>query len=572
MENSCGGIFINMTNKLNVVISTLNSQYVHSTLAPWCLLAGVKEYCLSEISATVIEGTINEDINGIAQKIIAVTPDVVGFSCYIWNITQTEKLIEIIKQDLPDIVVILGGPEVSYNQEEVLERIPLADYILSGEGERPFAQLLNTLASEGNITGVPALSYRSAGSVVVAEPFTHEIDPPSPYSDEYYDALKGRIAYLETSRGCPYSCAFCLSGRCGSVRFFDVDRAKSELIALSNSNTKTVKLVDRTFNANRSRAKDIFHFIIENYGTKIPDGVCFHFEVAADIIDDEMLNILAKAPQGSIQLEIGIQSFNQKTLEAIDRITDTDRVKAAVKRLTANGNIHIHVDLIAGLPYEDLESFAVSFDSAYELNADMLQLGFLKLLHGSPMRSNSAKYPCSYSEDPPYEVTSTQWISSAELDILRETADAVDRAHNRGRFKRTVKYALEYTELSPFYFFRKLGEFSLGKTTKISLDDYNALLHGYLLSLGCNPVVLRDKMVLDRLATNSSGKLPKVLKVMDPEFSRTVAALEREDPKTNKRGYALLYSRPVLAYAEYDAPDPVTGEYPINFYSQISTF
>ncbi|HEX3038252.1 MAG TPA: DUF4080 domain-containing protein [Oscillospiraceae bacterium] len=558
-----------MNSPLSAAICILNSKYIHSSLAPWCLLAGVDAYCEKGITAQVIEGTINEKMENVAQRILEQKPQVISFCCYIWNITETKQLVQLIKSELPNTVIILGGPEVSYHAEEVLREETLVSYVISGEGEEPFALLLNAIQKGAEPQNIPGVCYRSGSQTVIAPPCTPTNEPPSPYTQAYFNALKGRIAYLETSRGCPYSCAFCLSGRCGNARFYNMERAKKELLLLANSGTQTVKLVDRTFNANRKRAKELFRFIIENYGKAIPKGVCFHFELAGDILDDETIDLLATAPLGAMQLEIGLQSFNPKTLAAINRKTDVERLKANISRLVANANMHIHIDLIAGLPYEDFKSFSQSFNIAYALKPNMLQLGFLKLLYGAPMREQPEDYPCEYQKTPPYEVTSTPWLSAQELINLHCIEDALERLSNSGRFPRTLSYLLEQGEQSPFELFYQFGLFCAQKGTEnIPLDAYNALAFDYFSTQkGIDKAVLRDTMVCDRLATNASGKLPSVLRVKDPALKQAVLFLEQNEEtrsqKGVKRGVALLYSENCAVYADYKEKNPITGEYPL---------
>lgn len=564
--------------KLTAVISTLNSKYIHSSLAPWCLLAGIRKYGLPDISPHVIEGTINEYLSDVCKRITERNPDVVGFCCYIWNIRQTVELISMVKEKLPDSIIILGGPEVSYNQKQMLENNQHIDYILSGEGEKPFALLLNAISSGelNNIENLPGLSYRnSSGDIIISEMYISDEEPPSPYTDEYFESLKGRIAYLETSRGCPYSCAFCLSGRCGNVRFFDIERAKKELISLANSGAKTIKLVDRTFNANKKRACEIFEFIIDNCGKLIPEDICFHFEIAGDILDSDTINLLKKAPAGLMQLEIGLQSFNEKTLSYINRKTNTEKLKSNISKLIQNANMHIHIDLIAGLPFEDITSFEKSFNIAYAFNPNMLQLGFLKLIHGSDMRENSEKYPCVYSETAPYEVIETPWISSDELKKLHSTEDALERMYNSGRFRRTLNYLISECGYEPFELFMSFGLYAdASRESKKTLDEYTKLIYTYFLSekeKNIDSAILRDMMVLDRIATNPSGYIPDILKIEDENLRRVRIMLD-ENPETKRkkgirRGVALLYSdrfKNSFVYADYERKNPVTGEYQLH--------
>ena len=550
-----------MERKFTALICALNSQYIHSALAPWCLLAGVERYCDEGISAEVVEGNVNEDLDVILQRILEHEPLVLGFSCYIWNIRTVRKLIPIIKSECPDTVIILGGPEVSFSAREILSDEPLVDYVISGEGERPFAMLLGAIVRGGSAEGIPGVSYRRDDGLYIAEPHFSDEDPPNPYSEKYFERLENRLAYLETSRGCPFSCAFCLSG-CGKPRFFDIERAKQDILLLAGSGVRTVKLVDRTFNANRKRAAELFAFIIENYGAKIPEGVCFHFEIAGDLLDEETLELLTGAPGGLIQFEIGIQSLNGKTLAAVSRKTDIERLKSSIKRLVETGNIHVHVDLIAGLPYEDLESFAESFNGAYELGAHMLQLGFLKLLRGSAMHGNPQKYPGRFSEDPPYEVLETPWLSACDIALLRRTERALNKLYNSGRFRRALAYIFERTGAAPFELFTAFGgQIEDGEKAGLSLDALVELVLDYFGEKEeIDRITLRDMLVCDYLSTNASGQIPLALRVEDPELKRLKKGLKSGK---GRRGIARLYSEPCAVFVDYKDKNPVTGEYPL---------
>ena len=556
-------------NQPFAVITTLNSKYIHSSLAPWCLLAGVKAYCGDNITANVVEGTVNEPLQQVAQRILQLRPRLVGLSCYIWNITATLKLVQFIKAELPQTVIVLGGPEVSYNAEQVLRQNPLVDYVIAGEGEYPFALLADALFYGRDPGCLPGLCYRNGAEVILAPPHTPQEQPPSPYTEEYFAALTGRIAYLETSRGCPYSCAFCLSGRCGGVRYFELEQAKAHLVRLANSGTRTIKLVDRTFNAHRQRAKELWRFIIDNYGGQLPKEVAFHFEVAGDILDEETITLLSTAPAGAIQLEVGLQSFNPDTLERIHRKTDVNRLTQNLRRVIGLGNMHIHIDLIAGLPGEDWASLAESFNTAYSLRPHMLQFGFLKLLHGAPMREQPELYPCQYAPQPPYEVRQTPWLTPQQLEQLHLLEEALERLYNSGRFRCTLDYLLEESGQTPFELFYHFGAWAAEQGLQSpSLDDYTQLVFDYFSRLpGVDPQQLRDVMVCDRLATNASGRLPRVLHIPDPRLKQLRLALdthpETRRPEGVQRGLALLYAEKAVIYADYAQKHPVTGEYPL---------
>lgn len=550
-------------------ICAVNSKYIHSSLSVWCLLAGVREYA-PDINAFVLESTINADENELLEKIKAAAPRAVAFSCYIWNINRIYKMLPLVKKALPESVIILGGPEVSYNSAEVMKTAPQADYIICGEGEKPLALLLSCLANGQNAenAGIPGLRTKESKQTVTVPNTPCEI-PPSPYCKEYFETLGGRIAYLETSRGCPYSCAFCLSGRCGGVRFYSIERAKSEMLLLAQSGAKTVKLVDRTFNSNEKRARELWKFVIDNYGEKIPRGVCFHFEIAGDILSEESIRLLQRAPVGSIQLEIGMQSFNEKTLAVVNRKTDTKKLCKNIKALLEKGNIHIHIDLIAGLPLEDMKSFENSFNTGYRLKAHMLQLGFLKLLHGSALRDTADENGCVYSKTAPYEILYNNIITREEMHTLHLAEDALERFCNSGRFVNTVKYAENAIEKSPFRFYIAMGK-ATENTQGISLDDYTALVYGFLteeLNLPCGEV--RDALVCDRLSTGGTGKLPPCLKIKDERLKTAVMRIENiaPQPKSVRRGVALLYSRKTAVYVDYikEEKNSVTKAWPLNF-------
>ena len=555
---------------MKAVIAAVNSQYIHSSLAPWCLAAGVKEYCREQVETTVLEGTVNEPVGSLTNKIAEQCPSLVGFSCYIWNIEYVRAMLHEVRERT-GAVIVLGGPEAGYNVRELMESEPDIDYIIAGEGELPFAMLCDCVVRGESPTDIPGLCSRdSGGEILLSPPHCPAEQPPSPYTEEYFDNLRGRIAYLETGRGCPYRCAFCLSSVCGRWRNFDLERAKSELIALARSGTQTVKLVDRTFNADRTRARELFSFIAEHYGRDIPEGVCFHFELAGDLLDEETLTVLENMPAGAVQVEIGIQSFNPDTLAAVDRVTDVEKVCRAVRRLIGSGRVHTHIDLIAGLPLEGMESFRRSFERAMELQPDMLQMGFLKLLHGAPMREQPERFRCEYRTEPPYEVISTPWMTAEELLHLHNIEKALDRVYNSGRFRRTAEYAAQAGGLSMFGLYEHIAAiFEDGSMNGASLDSFTAALRNNLLEIsGVEPELLRDAMVCDRLAASPATPLPECLRVNDRR-TRAVRFELEQDPATRrgfgvKRAVAMLYGENCAVWCDAVDRDPVTGQYPLH--------
>lgn len=499
---------------MKVIISCLNSKYVHASLSPWCLLAGVREFSCGTYDAVVMESTINGDAEAFANEIINERPDVIAFSCYIWNVTNTLEICRLIKEN-HGCKIVLGGPEVAYRSKDVLEKYEFIDYVLSGEGEWTFPDFLDNL--NGDLFSVSGLTFRNNGEIISIPEKEYADTPPSPFCDEFFKRLNGRITYIETARGCPYRCAFCLSGRCSPLRFFDTERVKKEIILLSNSGTQTVKFVDRTFNANAERANEILLFIKENYGKAIPQSVCFHFEIAGDILKENTLEILESMPRGAVQLEIGMQSFNEETLRVINRKTNTQKLIENIRKLISFNNMHIHIDLIAGLTGEDFESFRNSFNIAYSLKAQMLQMGFLKLLYGADMRENRDKYPCEFSAEPPYEVTSTPWLSSDELEMLKNCEDAVDRIYNSGRFLFTLDYLTDEVGIPPFDVFNDFGNAVNG--SKMRLSDYAVNLFDFF-SDKCNKEILKEKILCDLLCCSSSVRIPDVFKTYDPIYKK----------------------------------------------------
>ncbi len=549
---------------LRVTLAALNSQYVHSALAPWCLRAGLSTYGQYAHQPQVVEGTVNEPLATVAERIIHTQPQLLGLCCYIWNIQNLRELLPLLKAGLPDCIFVLGGPEVSFNAAETLDVCPQADYVIAGEGELAMAQLADALAEGKPPHGVPGLCYRGSTGVIINSPGQQLHEPPSPYCPEYFESLQGRMAYLETSRGCPYACAFCLSGRDDPPRYIPLPRVFEEISALAASGARTIKLVDRTFNAPRVRADAILAHIM---GLNLPEGITFHFEIAGDILQDSTLCLIENARPGLFQFEIGLQSLNEDTLQQVRRRTDIPRLLSNVKRLLASGRAHVHLDLIAGLPGKGLAAFAAGFDQAYALEPHALQLGFLKLLHGSAMRQEPEVYPCAFAAAPPYVVTSTPWMKPGDFATLHVVEQALDRLHNSGRFAWTLKYVTRGQKLSPFNLFLNLGQ-RMAQQGSLSLDALTNLVFAALSELLPGKAgILRNLMLLDRLASTPTSVLPDCLKAGRPRYYEVRRALAAAYPRvpgtTRAMGFLQGGTSPHIAFCDYQCPHPVTGRYPV---------
>ncbi|QQY80381.1 radical SAM superfamily enzyme YgiQ (UPF0313 family) [Keratinibaculum paraultunense] len=433
---------------MKIVLATLNSKYIHAALA----IRYLKSYSKGIADIELMEFTINQNIDYIAGEIYKKNPDIIGFSTYIWNRDETLKICEIIKLVRPETKIILGGPEVSFDGLDLMNNCWYVDFIIYGEGEITFKELLNSIISEReDYSTIEGIIYRKGDSIIENPPreLINNLDIiPSPYKiirDEFRD----KIVYLESSRGCPFNCQFCLSSTIKGVRFFSLDRVKEDLERLIEAEVRQVKFVDRTFNANKEYAMEIMDFIMK----KNPHNINFHFEVTAHLLDDDMLKFLKRAKEGLFQFEIGVQSTNERTLNAIGRITNLSRLKKVTKQIKSYKNIHQHLDLIAGLPYEDYDSFKKSFNDVYELKPEKIQLGFLKLLKGSGLRKDRMQYGFKFLDSPPYEVLETNYIKYEEMLKLKGIEDLVEKYYNEKYFEHSIEYIINNYYKSPFDFY-----------------------------------------------------------------------------------------------------------------------
>ncbi|MFR2253515.1 MAG: B12-binding domain-containing radical SAM protein, partial [Clostridium sp.] len=384
------------------------------------------------------EYTINHQMEQILQDIYKRKPDVIGFSCYIWNISYVKMILADIKKVLPDVKIWAGGPEVSYHGEAFLKEEPAVDLVMMGEGEITFAHFLKALLEGEDLKQVPGLMVRNADGTFTDTGFRQVMDMsqiPFPYAFMDMKELEHRIIYYESSRGCPFSCAYCLSSIDKKLRFRSLDLVLPELEWFLQAKVPQVKFVDRTFNCKKSHAMAIWQYIRDH-----DNGVTnFHFEIAADLLDKDELDLLSTMRPGLVQLEIGVQSTNEKTLEAIRRKTDIEEIREITETINSWHNIHQHLDLIAGLPWEDLESFKKSFNDVYEMEPEQLQLGFLKVLKGSYMEELIPTCDLLYSAAPPYEVLCTKWLSYGDVLELKDIEEMTEVHYNSRQFTCTLK-------------------------------------------------------------------------------------------------------------------------------------
>lgn len=544
---------------LRLTLTALSSQYIHMPLAPFCLKKAVERAGL-DVATTICDLNINDTQEELLRRLMETEPDVLGISVYIWNRACAARLIRRVKALQPEITVIVGGPEVTFSVAETFREMPI-DYLLRGAGEESLPALLSALMSDSDVSAVPGACYLTADGLHTAPP----APSPAPRSDLYDDAWQGalndRMAYVETSRGCPFQCAFCLSGNkeapgSHTVQFMPTEEALSLLIRLGSSQAEhtTVKLIDRTFNCHKGRTMALLGGLIEAKRQGHLGDVCYHLEVAADLFDDEALALLSTAPSGLFQMEAGLQSFHSATLDACRRHTDIDKLTDRIRRLLAPGNIHLHIDLIAGLPEEDFPTFGQSFDRAFALMPHQLQLGFLKFIHGSELRAEG--WGARFAPDPPYEVLSTPWITYAELCRLHAAAEAVERIHNSGRFLRSEKLALA-TGIRPFDLYLRLGEGMAARPGRWSLDQLTRMVYDAFLDLGVDASALRDAMVLDRLATDNTGYLPPFLQGDMTALKAATRAYREAHPDARHPRVALL-SDGSAAVALWTQKHPVT--------------
>ncbi len=462
-----------------------------------------------DFQGDIKEFSINDRVENILEGIIEEKPDVVAFSCYIWNMEFVNRLAELIKLVDPNIEILYGGPEVSYEGKEFLENHE-GEYVIVGEGEKTFREFVLYKLGEGKIEDIKGLNYKRDGKVF-ENPKRPEMDMNElvfPYT--YEEDINNKIVYYEASRGCPFKCKYCLSSVMHGVRFLDVERVKKELKYFMERGLKLVKFVDRTFNCNREYTVELLKYLSEQ-----DTETRFHFEVAADLLTEEQIEILNNAPKGRFQLEVGVQTTNNEVLHNINRYITYENIKEKVLKVAAGKNVMQHLDLIAGLPGEDLESFKKSFNDVHDIRPDEIQLGFLKLLKGSSMREEAKKWGIVYSPYAPYEIIRSKDISYEELLLLKKVEAMVDKYYNSCKFNNVVKFFLNiYEKPFDFYydlaiFFEEKGNF---KRSIGNVEYYKILLDFYLEKIGGKDEGLfKEVLKFDYLCFNKKRWLPDFL-------------------------------------------------------------
>ncbi|MGG4143817.1 B12-binding domain-containing radical SAM protein [Paenibacillus algorifonticola] len=443
---------------MKVVLSTLNAKFIHTSLALRCL----KAYSGEQFDIDIAEYTIKDPVMNIVSDIYSRQPDVVGFSCYIWNIEETITVINMLRKVSPQVKIILGGPEVSYDTDHWMERIPEVDFIVVGEGEETFHHLLTEIEGAGKYHMVFGLAYRKQREGYIealVNPGRPKLDLatlPSPHRfAEDVPHLASRVVYFETSRGCPFSCQFCLSSIEVGVRYFDKERTKADILYLIDAGAKLIKFVDRTFNIKRDYALEIFQFLIENH-----NGCVFQFEITADIMRPEVLDYLAEhAPPGVFRFEIGVQSTNDPTNEAVQRRQNWSKLVRTVTKVKESGKIDQHLDLIAGLPLENYDTFKGTFNDVFALGPEEMQLGFLKMLRGTGLRNDADKWGYIYMDRAPYEMLGNDLMPFGDIVRMKRVEDVLEKYWNAHRMDRTLMYLVEQVFPSPFDFFQDFGDY-----------------------------------------------------------------------------------------------------------------
>ena len=538
---------------MKILLVACNAKYIHSNPAVYNLRAYASD-CRD--SVFIKEFTINQPKDEILKDIYRSGAGVVCFSCYIWNISFVKEIIEDLKKLLPDTAFWAGGPEVSFHGEELLRTMPQLTGIMAGEGEETFRELAGYyVKNRGRLEDIRGILFRQ-GEEIRNNGLREPVDLNKiPFVYEHIEEFSNRIIYYESSRGCPFSCSYCLSSIDRRLRFRDLVLVKKELQFFLDNKVPQVKFVDRTFNCRHSHAMEIWKYILEH-----DNGVTnFHFEVSADLFTEEELKLLGQMRPGLVQLEIGVQSANPQTLKVIRRKTDLQKLENAVAGIKEKENIHQHLDLIAGLPWEDYESFRRSFNCVYKMKPDQLQLGFLKVLKGSAMEKEAKEYGMIFKTREPYEILSTKWLSYEEILKLKMVESMVEVYYNSGQFQHTLNWIMRFYE-DAFSFFESLGRFyekkGYGEISHSRIRRYEILLEFLREETKIPEAEASQKMIYDLYLRENLKKRPCF--APDQKAYEKAVWTYRKEHQISKTAHIEVFQDGTAVLFDYDRRSPLS--------------
>ena len=545
---------------MKILLAACNAKYIHSNLAVYDLKAYSSDY---DEHVILREYTINQPKDEILKDIYSSGADVVCFSCYIWNISFVRELIRDLVKILPKTAFWAGGPEVSYDAEKFLTEMPEMTGVMVGEGEKTFHDLLEFyIDGKDSLEEISGIAYRT-GDKIIHNGWRELMDLSAiPFVYEHLEKFENRIIYYESSRGCSFSCSYCLSSIDKKLRFRDLELVKKELQFFLDHRVPQVKFVDRTFNCKHEHAMTIWKYILEH-----DNGVTnFHFEISADLLREEEMELMSQMRPGLIQLEIGVQSTNPETIRAIHRHMDLKKLEHCVNRVHSFRNIHQHLDLIAGLPYEDYDTFHQSFNDVYQMKPDQLQLGFLKVLKGSLMQKEAEVYGIVYKEKEPYEVLSTNWLTYGEVLKLKMVESMVEVYYNSGQFWHTLEYLVPF-EKDAFTFYEKLGSFyekkGYSEISHSRMRRYEILLEYLKEETDVPTEVAAQKMLYDLYLREKLKKRP----VFAPDQKQYETAVwnYRKNNQVSKTAHIEVFENGTVILFDYEKRDPLSK----NAYTEV---
>lgn len=545
---------------MKILLAACNAKYIHSNLAVYDLKAYSSDY---DEHVILREYTINQPKDEILKDIYSSGADVVCFSCYIWNISFVRELIRDLVKILPKTAFWAGGPEVSYDAEKFLTEMPEMTGVMVGEGEKTFHDLLEFyIDGKDSLEEISGIAYRT-GDKIIHNGWRELMDLSAiPFVYEHLEKFENRIIYYESSRGCPFSCSYCLSSIDKKLRFRDLELVKIELQFFLDHRVPQVKFVDRTFNCKHEHAMTIWKYILEH-----DNGVTnFHFEISADLLREEEMELMSQMRPGLIQLEIGVQSTNPETIRAIHRHMDLKKLEHCVNRVHSFRNIHQHLDLIAGLPYEDYDTFHQSFNDVYQMKPDQLQLGFLKVLKGSLMQKEAEVYGIVYKEKEPYEVLSTNWLTYGEVLKLKMVESMVEVYYNSGQFWHTLEYLVPF-EKDAFTFYEKLGSFyekkGYSEISHSRMRRYEILLEYLKEETDVPTEVAAQKMLYDLYLREKLKKRPAF--ASDQKQYETAVWNYRKNNQVSKTAHIEVFENGTVILFDYEKRDPLSK----NAYTEV---